>query len=445
MAAVNFSGITSGLDTKSIITATLNAQRTPITQLQTKKSTWQTQISNLGKLSSKVNDLIKLATELQDQGKVLATKGVVSDDKVASVTTDGGATAGHYELTVSQLARTEKDRSVGFNSTFSEVKKGTLTIGTPGEDAVDIAIDDGDTLQDVVDKINASDARVDASIVKDGSKSYLQIVASDSGHAVGGTADDAITISESYSGASGGELGLTQTVQAKNAKVNIDGLDIEQRTNTLDDVLPGMKVTLLKDSGTTNIDVAADSAGTKTKLQSFVTLVNDVLGLVKSQTKTADGARQTEPDPAVERLGRDLKALVTDVVEGVSGKYGSLAQVGVKTNAAGTLELDSTAMDKALAADPRSVAKLFTQADTGIGARLAKSLKTWTDPIDGIIGGRQKSLTKRMSDADSQITRMEARLTTLGASMQRQFNRMEQTMAQFQAQSSALSGITSSS
>ncbi|MFO0750618.1 MAG: flagellar filament capping protein FliD [Myxococcota bacterium] len=439
--AVNFTGITSGIDTKSIIDATIAAQRAPIDNLNTRKSTWQTQISNLGKLASKLGDLKTMMANMADMGKVLATKGSVADDTVAGITVDGAATAGHYDVSISSLARAEKDRSTGYNSDFSQVKAGTLTLTTPGKDPVAIAIEEGDSLQDVVDKINGSEARVDATIVRDGSKSYLQIVASDSGYAIGGTPDDAITISESYSGAAGTELGLTQVVTAQNAKLKVDGLDVEQRSNSITDALPGMTLQLKK-LGDTTIDVASDSAGTKTKLQSFVTLMNDVLALVKSQTRTADGSRQTEPDPAVERIGRELRSLVGDSVSGVVGKFSSLGAIGIKTTTTGTFEIDSTTLDKALASDSRSVAKLFTQADTGISARMTTALKTYTDPIDGIIGGRQKALGVRVTDADSQISRMQERLNKLQSTMQRSFNRMEQTLAGLKQQTASLSGLT---
>lgn len=440
--AVNFSGITSGIDTKAIIDATINAQRVPITKLNQKKSDWQTQISNLGKLASKIDELKTMMTDMKEMGKVLATKATVTDEAFATVSVDGAAVAGHYDFTVSQLARAEKDRSAAFNSDFSEVKAGTLTLQTPDKDPVEIKIEEGDTLDDVVDKINASTARVDATIVRDGSKSYLQLVASDAGHAIGGVASDAIKITESYTGTSGTELGLTEVVQAKNAKVNIDGLDIEARSNTIADKIPGVTLNLKKE-GTTALDVATNNDGTKDKLKGFVTKLNEVLSLIKSQTKTSDNARTLEPDPAVERIGRELRSLVSNPVTGVAGTYPSLASVGIKTTTTSTFEIDTTALDKALANDPRSIAKLFTQADTGVATRLETALKSYTDPIDGIIGSRKKALGVRVSDTDEQVARMEARLTTLQASMQRQFTKMEQALTNFQTQTRALTGITS--
>ncbi|MCC6620508.1 MAG: flagellar filament capping protein FliD [Deltaproteobacteria bacterium] len=437
---VNFSGISSGLDTQAIIQATLAAQRLPVQRLQARKGDWNAQISSFGKIASKLDELTKLAKEMQSVGKALAMSGTVSDDKLLAATVDGAATAGRYELEVTRLARAEKDRSIGFASPLSSVKAGLLRIGTPGEDPVDITIDNGDSLQDVVDKINTSGARVDASIIKSGSQSFLQIVAADSGHAIGGAAEDAITIEEAYVGAEGGELGLTQVVAAQNAAFTVDGLPVEHRQNRITDVLEGVTLDLKKE-GQSSLDVASNAEGTKEKIKAFVTLVNDVLGLVKSETRTSEGARKTNADPAIERLASEIKALVSNAVDGLSGAYTSASTLGIKTTASGSYELDTKVFDAVLAKDPHAIGRLFSQVDTGLGKRIEDALDRWTDPIDGIISSRKKALGQRVTDADKQIVRLESRLATMQSTLQRQYTRMEQALATIQSQGAALVGI----
>jgi len=439
--AVNFSGITSGLDTKAIIDATIAAQRLPVNRLESRKSDWQAQISSLGKLASKLDALKTMAKDMRELGKVLAMQGTVSDDEIGNATVDGATTAGRYEIGITRLARAEKDRSVAFGSGLSQVKAGTLTIGTAGNDPVDVEIEEGDNLQDVVDKINASDARVDASIVRDGSKSYLQIVAADSGHEVGGAAADAVTISEVYGGAGGTELGLTEVVTAQNALLTVDGLPVEHRQNRITDVLEGVTLELKKE-GSLSLDVASNATGTKEKIQGFVTLVNEVLDMVKGETRTSDGSRKANSDPSLERLTTELRRLVSDSVGGLTGKYGMPSQIGIKTTSAGKFELDTKVFDEVLSKDAHAVGRLFTMADTGLGARIEAALDKWTDPIDGVISNRKDSINLRITDADRQIGRLETRLSRLQSSLQLQFTRMEQALAQIQQQGSALAGLT---
>jgi flagellar hook-associated protein 2 len=438
--AVTFGGISSGIDTKAIIQATIAAQRVPINQLNTKKSGYNAQISNLGQLASKLSELQTLAKDMSKTSNVLAFTFGIGDDKVIGATADGAASAGRYDLEVTQLAQAEKNRSTAFASNFSEVRAGTLTIQTPGDDAVEVTIDEGMTLEDLVDRINGSGAKVDASIVRDGTSSFLQLTASESGHEIGGSADDAIVLTENYTGVAGQALGLTQVVQAKNATFTVDGLPIESRTNKPTDVLPGLELDLKK-LGTSTLEVAPDKAGTKEKMKAFVDLVNGVMDLVKSSTRTSDGARKAEPDPTIERLGTELRSLLIESVPGLPSDRNSLARIGLSMNATGKLEIDNTRFDAALDKDIRSIGRLFTNSEDGLSTKLESILERYTESVDGVLTNRKKALNGRVDQLDQQMERMETRLGRTQSTLERQFAAMEQALAGIQAQGQALTSL----
>lgn len=438
--AVTFGGISSGIDTKAIIQATIAAQRVPINALGAKKSGYNAQISNLGKLASKLDELQKLAKDMGKTSNVLAFNFGVGDDKVLGASANGPASAGRYDVEVTQLAQTEKNRSSAFGSNFSQVKAGTLTIQTPGKDPIEVVIDEGMTLEGVVDRINGSGAAVDASIVRDGTSSFLQISASESGHAIGGSADDAVVLTESYSGADGQELGLTQVVQAKNAQFTVDGLPVQSRTNKPTDVIPGLDLDLKK-LGTSTLEVAPDKDGTKEKMKAFVDMVNGAMDLIKSSTRTPDGARKAEPDPTIERLGNELRALILESVPGLPSDRASLTRIGIEINASGKLELDNTRFEKALDKDIRSIGRLFTTSEGGLSERFQSVLKRYTENIDGVITNRKKALNGRVDQLDQQMGRMEVRLERTQTTLQKQFAAMEQALAGIQAQGQALTSL----
>lgn len=440
--AVSFNGISSGMDTASLIKAALDAQRAPITRLEGRKTSYNAQISGLGKIASKLAELQTMAKEMAKTSSVLAFGVTVGDESVLTAKAEGESSAARYDIVVSQLARAEKDRSLGFASALSQVKAGTLTIGTAGDTAGPYTIDivQGDQLEDVVDKINASGAKVDASIVRDGTLSYLQIVAADSGFELGGVADAAITVSESYSGVTGQALGLSQVVSARNALLTIDGLAAEVRSNQPADVVAGITLDLKK-IGSSTLAITTDKAGTKKNLEAFVSRANELLDLVKGSTRTSDGSRAVEPDPAIERLGSDVRALITKVVEGLPGDNSSLARIGIQTDAAGHLAIDSKKLDKALSSDMRGVARIFTQPDTGLSATIDALVKRYTDRTDGVIGGRTKALTNRVDQLDTQIGRIESRIDRLESTMQKQFTAMEKALQSYQSQGAALSSL----
>jgi len=439
--AVNFSGIVSGFDTKSIIDATIKAQRQPITRLESKKSDFQNQISTLGKVTSALNELKTLMEDMQETSNVLAFDATSSDEDLLTASVTGSASQGSYELVVSELARSEKDRSVAYTSKYEPVKAGTLTLTAAGEDPVEITIEDGDTLLEVVEKINASGAKVDASLINDGTNTFLQIVATETGHEIGGAADDAILINESYTGSTGTELGLVQVVQARNAQFEVDGLPIEQRSNTVTDVLTDVTLDL-KARGTVTLDIASNRDGSKEKIQAFVDKFNEIIDLIDDSTTTSDGGRAVDSDPTLLQVRSDMRSLVASPVNEIKTGYNALARIGIRTSTAtGKLEVKATDLEGALDADIRSVGRLFTLPDTGIAAQLIAKIEGYVDSTDGSLTNRKDSLNSRIDEVDKQIGRMEERVDRLSTTLQRQFTAMEQTLSSLQSQGSLLTSM----
>jgi len=437
---VSFTGINSGIDAKQIINAMMNAQRAPVRRLEAQRSSFQAQISALGKVTSQADSFKRLLEEMRDDRGVLGFTATSSEEDVVNASVTGDASSGRYSLEVHELAVAEKQRSAGLNSPFSQVRAGTLTIAAAGHESVEITIGESDSLRDVVNKINASGARVDASLITAGGQSYLQLVATDYGHEVGGDPNDALVITEDYTGAEGNALGLTQVVQARNAVVELDGLMVEQRENTLSDVIAGLSIELTK-KGTTTLDIAADRAGTKERLQEFVDGLNDLVRTLSESTVKSDGARQVGADPILLRLRSDIRGRVVESAPDVPGSFTSLSQIGILTDSRGRFKIDSAALDKALDADLRSIGALFSHAESGVADRLIAAVERYTDSVDGALGNRRKALEGRIRAVDSQVERLEVRLERTAATMQRQFTAMERAMSGFQLQQGALNSL----
>lgn len=438
--AVNFSGLSSGIDSKAIIEAMASAQRVPVQALQSKQDGYSAQISDIGDLTSKLSALKTLSEDMQETAGVLAFTATSSDEEVLTASVTGDVSAGDYAIHVGTLAVAEKDRSTAFTSRLDEVKAGILTITAAGYDPIDVTIEGGDTLADVVDRINLSGARVDASIVNNGTQSFLQLVAHDSGHVVGEAPDDAITISEVYFGVEGTELALAQVVQAKNASFTIDGLAVEQRSNSVDSVLEGVRIELKKE-GDVTLTLKGDHDGTKEKLKSFVTAVNDILGAVRASMTDADGNRRVDADSTFETIASDVRALVSTEVTDLTGTFTSVTDIGIVTNASGDYEIDDKRLEIALGRDMRALGRLFTTAENGVGARVADGVEKYTNGIDGILVNRKTSLNSRIADLDADIARIEARVTRTTLALTSQFTAMERAISSYQIQGKALAGI----
>lgn len=439
-------GIMSGLDTNTLIAQLVSIERQPIVKLQARQSDYNTQISKFGDLSSKLTSLKAALEAIDSRDELLSLTASSTAETKVRVSATGDASPGSYDVTVTQLAKAEKDRSAAFASDLDPVKAGTLTITVKDEDPVAVTVAEGASLRDVVEAINASDAKVSASIVNDGTQSYLFLTALETGHEIGGLADDAIVISESYTGATGTELGLTQTQQAQNALFSVDGLDIEKTTNAVTDVIEGVKLELLGETDvetpSVGVTVVPDTETVKERFQTFVDAYNEVMDLVQKESTVGEKARRGDKlagDPVLSRVRSQLQAIVASSIEDATSNYDSLASIGIKTASTGKLALDASDLTDALDADFLGVAAVLIQETTGIAAQMTDVIDQFTDPIDGSIKLRKDGIRTSIDLIDDQIAAAERRVTAYEQSLIRQFTGLETMMSQFQMQGNYLS------
>ena len=237
MANFNFTGLASGIDTRAIIDAIINAERQPIERLREQQSRLGFQKSALDSLGSTLNSFEKSLRDLSSSSTFRARTSSVSDETALTARAGTGAEPGLYDLTVTSLATADKYVSSGLVSPDQGlVGDGTLTIqsGTNDEISIDVSAASGNnTLEDVRDAINAADAGVSAAIVFDGTEYLLSVRATETGTA------NALTITDSTNL----DLDTNPAVQtAANAQFNIDGIDITSSSNTITDSHPSARL-----------------------------------------------------------------------------------------------------------------------------------------------------------------------------------------------------------
>jgi flagellar hook-associated protein 2 len=439
----NISGIVSGMDTNAIVDALASVQRIPINKLKGQKAGVQSQISKVGEIKGKMNELKDFLEEFGADSSVLSYSGSTTDEDVMTVDTSGDALPGTYDIEVLQLAKAEKNRSDAFEDTSTEIKAGTLTLTVKEEDPIEITINKGDTVFDVVDAINASDVEVFASIINDGTSSYIQISSKDTGHIIGDSADDAIIISESYTGATGAQLNLTQVTQATNSKFTMDGLNIEQTGNSVGDVLDGVTLNLLT-LGEVSISVDADKEATKENLAGFVESYNAAFNLIAKElkvTQDTDFGSTLAGDFTIKQLKLQFQNIMASAVSGTSGTFNALSQIGIRTSVTGLMEIDDDDLDDALDKDITSVAKLFSTEDTGISQQLIDRIEMYTEDLEGVFKIKVDSLNDRVDLLDTDISDMEMRVDKLITRLKRQFSSMEMAINQLNMQGSSLGSL----
>lgn len=403
-------GIGSGLDVNSLVSQLISVESQPLTLLKKKEATFQSQVSALGQVKSALSSFQSALGSLSKVSTFQAVKATAADTSVLSASADATAAPGSYAIQVSQLAQAQKLVTAGQASTTAPIGTGTLTFdfgtisdvtdassgvtskafASNGNGTKTVTIDSTHvSLSGIRDAINAASIGVTASIVNDGSATPNRLVLTNT--ATGAANGMKITVSNPDTGsladlmsqdpATGGKQAMQQTIAAQDAKFTIDGLSISKPSNHVTDLIQGVSLDLSKtNTGTpTTLTIARDTASVSAAVSKFVdafNAVNKTLTASSSYDASSKTAAPLNGDSTVRSIQSRLRSMLSTSVQG-SGAYSRLADIGVSFQKDGTLAVDSTKLNKALASNFNDVASLF--ATTGNATDSALNYSGATD------------------------------------------------------------------
>lgn len=395
MASIVSSTGASGLPIDSLVSAQMQIEQQPLTDIKTKISSYNTKLSAYSTLKSGLSTFQTAVDKLATAAKFNAQSVTASDSTTISATADGTAVNGNYNVTVSQLATSQKLASAAYSSTTDTVGTGKLTISfgtytaaagstpasfTANSSKTDIVVDitsSNNTLAGIRDAINAKNASVTASIVNDGSGNRLVVTSKDTGEVnslkISATDDDGNNTDASGLSALAydplaSSNNMTQMMAAKNALLNVDGMSISKPTNTISDVIQGVTLTLKGVTSTSNaLSVATDTDTIQSSVQSFVDAYNSLNTSMRSLTKFVSAGSSSNGvllgDSTVRNMMVKLKSMLS-ASSPTATTYKTLSDIGVSMGTDGSLSLDSTKLQKAITTNVSDVAKLFSPSAT---------------------------------------------------------------------------------
>ncbi len=434
MPTITFGGVGSGIDTEAIITGLLGASRGPINRVQTQNQqvgSALTSVSDIGNLLSKFKDAVSALDTIQEVGSFKAE----SDNKAVVATAAGGAQPGSFKIEIGQLASAYKAYSNNLGITQSNQalgQAGTLGLSVNGQN-VNLNIAATDTLDQVMNKINTSGLRVSASSFFDGTQFRMQLRGLDTG------ADNDVVVAET-----GTTFGFASNLKSngKNAEFTVDGFAVTSKTNQVQGVLGGVTLALTEvTTAPTTVTVTSDSEGFQTKLKTLVDSYNSVIN--KIHTEAGFGSiKANNPelsgDSALRSITSRLSQALTQTAG--SGKFQTLRSVGIELNNNGTLKLNTTALEKALAEDPETVTRVLAGNDGSVGGLADSLAKIATDILgaNGTITAKKDGLTSRQKQLTDRVDIEQTRLDRLEETLRKQFTEMDTLVANTKAQSSFL-------
>lgn len=459
------SGLGSGLDIGSIVTALVNADKSAKqTQITNQTTTTTAKISATGALKSALSafkdSLATLGSKTSPAfSGFAATSGIPTS---LTVTSDNTAVNGSYNVLIKNLATGSKVATAAFSGgASSAIPTGTLTISQNGID-YPVTIASGATLQSTRDAINSTlQAKgITANIVTDGNGSRLVVGSTTTGagsdismsgiaglEVNGNTLMDGTATGAGYIGA-----------KAMDASYSVDGLAMTSKSNVISGAVGGISMTLLAANPTVPVvvTVGTNTDGLKTSLQTFVDAYNKVVSTLTAYTTPsldADGNPTVSNAMTGDSLPRNLIQSMRDQLTNVPGDAGGnqlavLAQLGITTDQkTGTLSIDSAKYTKAMATQGMSgqVQALFsgTTATNGLLSRMDNAIKPYYQ-TGGILDQRTNILNSTQKDLTNQQSALDLRVTNLTSTLTAKYNAMDLLVGQMKATASSITSFFAS-
>ncbi len=296
----------------------------------------------------------------------------------------------------------------------------SLTVQVGDGEAKVINIAANTTLEDLVDVINnaMSNTSLKAYMRRDAAGNYFIDLRS----------PDPLTITDDPSGLFPNVV--ESAGESLNAFVKVDGLQYQRNSNEIDDIIPGVTLSL-KDVGSSKVSVSSNYDDIKTKFKDFVEKIGKLFQDLQQKMGVDQETGQEGPlygSEVARNLIRDLQDGLLTVVHNPDGPQ-SLFDLGLNFSRDGTISLDETKLAQAIEENPEGVKRLLVgdeqEGITGIADKINQTLQRYLG-ADGLISIEQKGVEGRITRLDNDISREQQRVEAYISTLQRQFMALDE-------------------
>jgi flagellar hook-associated protein 2 len=450
---ISFGSINSGLP-KDIVQQIVEAEKMPIKQMEARK----------GKVDAKKNLVGQLTTLIENmRGEVLKNKSERSLRELAintgentniAVSADKNvALPGKHQLEVLQLAQNSSAISNGVeDKDKTYVGVGYIKAVMPNGDEKEIYIDEEHASLSGIAKLinNEADLGMRATVVNDGKGEdepwRLMITMAETGD------DSKAEFPYLYLVDGEVDLYFDQERPAQDAKIKLDGFEIEVPSNKVTDLIPGLTIDLkkAKPGEEINLEVTEDVAKIGGKFQGLIDNMNNVLKFIKEQNTLDDKSDTSSSlggDLILSTIEGKIRSAVFTPIMTDSGPM-RMGDLGVTFQRDGLLKFDSAKFEAALSKDYKSVSQTLTgKYDPAVGKTMGfmdildDTAKTLTSPPNGILPSRKSGLTTQIGQIDRQIQTRERMIARKEEVLKAKFARLEETISKIKGQGAGLAGF----
>ncbi|MCC9607662.1 flagellar filament capping protein FliD [Blastopirellula sp. JC732] len=357
---------------------------------------------------------------------------------------------GSGELRIQDSGTTGTATSLGLLGTGS-IAQGDSKQSIVGTFNKTIQIEAGETINDVITKINDLDAGFSANVFDygAGSERYRISLTSDKTGSGGNFQIDS----------SNSQFEFDETVRGQDALLlfgsnanGSSGILTTSSTNTFTGVVEGLSVTIKEATNTpVNITVSESDTALISAANSFVTQYNALVDLMDDYTSFNEADSSTGilfGTNVANRIDTELGEILTKRYAGL-GSIQSLQQLGFTYNDSGKLTLDTTKLQQKFAEDPEAVEEFFLKEQTISGEKKKIGFaQQFDDLMEAFAGANSSLLISRIEALQSKIDLNQSRIDAWNEKLERrqtvllnQFYDLESTLAKIQTNTQYLSAI----
>lgn len=456
--AISSIGVGSGLPLDELLDQLRTAENQSLALIESRATSVQSRLSGYGTIKSSI-EALKTASDALGKADTFGALKTNVAGEAYTATASTKAIAGNYNIEVTTLASAQSLTSAPQAARDAQLATGMVDISFTLADGTTttLSVDAADTsMEGIVKAINEkSGLGVSATLVNDGqdpAQHYMLLTAKNTGE---DAAIASITVSAADANPStdvsqvqslmgydkaAGTGAFTETA-AKNAALSINGIAIESQSNTIEDAIEGVTLTLLKETETAKpqaLSVTRDDSATSKAVNSFVSAYNNLQGIIKTLT-SYNVDNQTGSALTGDSLARKVQNQIRDAlnVAGSGDAIRTLSQMGITTDpTTGNLKVDNDKLATALKDNMADVEKLFS-GENGLSASLGRVADNFIKS-GGTISSATDSMTNTLKDLEDQYQATSDRIDVKMETYRKQFSQLDSMMAQMNSISSYL-------
>lgn len=485
-------GLASGMDIDTLVKKLMTSASAPLDRMNQKKQLLEWKRENYRELSTKLVTFTqdKIKDSLSKASTLNTQKATVTGNNTAVTAKASSSASGTMTVDVKNLATSANvvsDTGIGLSASTSLATLFTVgsTIEVGGDST--ITVEAGDTIESLVKKINNSKTAGVTAIYD--ATNGLSLTARATGKSAGGVDSGGnLKVSDNLKAA----FNLGDGTAAKNAVVEVNGLKMEQASNTFD--INGVSLTLNAESAgsVSTIAVTKDTDAIVSAVQSFVDSYNELLGLMnnklseeryskytplttvqKAEMEESDITAWTEKaksgmlknDSILQETVSNMRMAMVQGVTLADGSTVSMTDLGITTGdytSKGKLVLDTDKLKEALDKDPDIITNFFSTnysssfssnkfvETDGILAKLQKITTNTLTSLNKTAGTSlsskeltasfivNSSMGEQLSSLDRQISEFTSKLNRMETSYYSKFTAMETAINRYNTTASSL-------